>query len=106
MEVVYWKNVRFSPIKLDPRMLLPDGLVLKRKCYLKGENHYQIASQARYVRYDRQFVVQSVISLMKPLSGLNEEQFNEIMHEVFYTMFSLKQGNDGTIYQGEKDRMG
>ena len=103
MKVIHWKDVRFSPIKLDPRMLLPDGLVLKRKCHLKTENHLQTISQIRYVRYDRQFVVQSVISLMKPLSGLNEEQFNEIMHEVFYTMFSLKQGSDGTVYQGEKN---
>lgn len=88
MKVYHWTEIKFSPVKIDPRMLLEKGHVCKRKCFLKDENFKQIASEYRYVRYDRSFVVYYLISTLKALEGISEENFRALVDEVFFGIYS------------------
>ncbi|MEL7038912.1 MAG: hypothetical protein AAFO04_25385 [Cyanobacteria bacterium J06592_8] len=93
-DMVHWQDIKYSPIKIDPRMLLPNGLTILRKCFLKGENTHQAISKKRWVTYDRSFVVYAVFCMLKPLLAIKEVNFKEVMEEV---LFLLKQDEENTV---------
>lgn len=90
-DMVHWQDIRYSPTKIDPRMLLPSGLTILRKCFLKGENTHQGVSKKRWVTYDRGFVIYAIFTMLKPLCAIKETNFKEVMEEV---LFLLKQQED------------
>ncbi len=89
-EVYHWTDIKFSPIKLDPRMLLRDGFVVRRRCFLRDENFKQAPSQYRFVCYDRSFVVFHLTSQLTALKDIRSENFNSIMEEVFTNLSQLE----------------
>lgn len=91
LDVLHWKEIKFSPIKIDPRMLLAEGHVVRRKCFLKNQNHLQEEPVYRYIRYDREFVVFFVAGILSPLSNISEENFDSLLKEVFYANFNKKE---------------
>lgn len=86
MDVLNWREIRFSPVKLDPRMLLEGGYTVRRKCFLKTDNHKQVIPEYRYVTYDKDFVVYYVSSQLRPLKNISQDNFKKLMDEVLFNL--------------------
>ena len=95
-----WTDIKYSPIKLDPRMLLEQGYTVRRKCFLRNENHCQDMPSMRYVTYDRAFVIYHLVSQLKAFSGISEDNFKLLMEEVFYELF-FSDSNKGNATDGD-----
>ncbi|MGB3535433.1 MAG: hypothetical protein WBA13_18185 [Microcoleaceae cyanobacterium] len=85
--LVEWTEIRHSNQKLEPQMILSDGMVKRVNCHLKSDaTRSGVKSQRRYVRFDRAYVINRLVEILKPLALLSEGNFNKLIEEVMYAL--------------------